>query len=46
MTGWLFGGVVLLAVIYALTRRREPDDAVSDEWVKTQIRERGVRRQA
>jgi hypothetical protein len=44
---WIIGGVALLAVLgYTLTRRPERQDAVSEAWVREQIRERGVRRQA
>ncbi len=47
MTGWIIGGVVLLAIFgYSLVRGGRQEDAVSSQWVREQIRERGVRRQA
>jgi hypothetical protein len=47
MTGWILGGMALLAIFgYALVRGGQQADAVSSEWVREQIRERGRRRQA
>ena len=44
---WFIGGFVLACgLLYALSRRPEREDAVSEAWVREQIRERGVRRQA
>ncbi len=44
---WIVGGVALLVIFgYALVRIGQQADAVSEAWVREQIRERGVRRQA